>query len=64
MTSPGDALADVAAEVATEVRLLRAVQTELAGHAAEWEAYYREVGLGQLIRLERGRRTGARRRHV
>lgn len=37
---PAVAFADLAAEVATEVRLLRAVQAELAAHAAEREAAY------------------------
>ena len=40
---PGVAFADLAAEVATEVRLLRAVQAELATHAAERESCYRWV---------------------
>jgi len=39
------AFSDLAAEIATEVRLLRAVQTELARHATEREhAYWRDVG--------------------
>ncbi|MEA2704307.1 MAG: hypothetical protein QOD63_2252 [Actinomycetota bacterium] len=38
---PGVAFVDLAAEVATEVRLLRAVQAELAVHAAEREVAYR-----------------------
>src|SRR5438093_9756840 len=37
------ALADLAAEVATEVRLLQAVQAELAAHADVREAAYRRV---------------------
>lgn len=40
---PAIAFADLAAEVATEVRLLRAVQAELAGHATERESCYRWV---------------------
>jgi transposase len=40
---PAVAFADLAAEIATEVRLLRAVQDELAVHAAEREAAYRWV---------------------
>ncbi len=40
---PGVALADLAAEVASEVRLLRATQGELAVHAAERESAYRWV---------------------
>lgn len=38
---PAAAFADLAAEVATEARLLRAVQAELAGHANERETAYR-----------------------
>ncbi|MCE3556549.1 IS110 family transposase [Pseudonocardia sp. RS11V-5] len=41
---------DLAAEVATEVRLLRAVQAELAEHAAHREHAYRWVDPGQLAR--------------
>jgi len=37
---PAVAFADLAAEVATEVRLLRAVQAELANHAGERETAY------------------------
>jgi len=44
------AFADLAAEVATEVRLLRATQTELAAHAAERESAYRWVDPGALAR--------------
>ncbi|RYZ32304.1 MAG: hypothetical protein EOP01_01470, partial [Propionibacteriaceae bacterium] len=40
---PGVAFADLAAEIATEVRLLRAVQAELATHAAERETRYQQV---------------------
>ena len=40
---PGVAFADLAAEVATEVRQLRAVQGALAVHAAERESTYRWV---------------------
>jgi transposase len=40
---PGVAFSDLAAEVATEVRLLRAVQAELAAHAAEREDAYHWV---------------------
>ena len=40
---PAVAFADLAAEVATEVRLLRAVQAELAAHAAAREEAYRWV---------------------
>jgi transposase len=44
--------ADLAAEIATEVRLLRAVQAELAAHATERESYYRwvdPVGLARSL---------------
>jgi transposase len=44
------AFSDLAAEVATEVRLLRAVQAELAVHAAERERCYRWVDPGGLAR--------------
>lgn len=47
---PAVAFADLAAEVATEVRLLRAVQTELAAHAAERENCYRWVDPTGLAR--------------
>jgi transposase len=47
---PAIAFADLAAEVATEVRLLRAVQTELAAHAAERENRYRQVDPAGLAR--------------
>lgn len=40
---PAVAFSDLAAEVVTEVRLLRAVQAELAGHVAEREDTYRWV---------------------
>jgi transposase len=41
---------ELAAEVATEVRLLRAIQDELAAHAAAREQRYRKVDPGQLAR--------------
>jgi len=41
---------ELAAEVATEVRLLRAIQAELASHAAAREQHYRRAGPGQLAR--------------
>jgi transposase len=44
------AFADLAAEVATEIRLLRAVQAELAAHATEREDCYRWVDPGGLAR--------------
>ena len=44
------AFGDLAAEVATEVRLLRAVQAELAGHEREREDCYRWVDPGALAR--------------
>jgi len=47
---PAVAFADLAAEVATEVRLLRAVQAELATHAVEREDCYRWVDPGGLAR--------------
>jgi transposase len=47
---PAVAFADLAAEVATEVRLLRAVQAELATHAAERERCYRWVDPAGLAR--------------
>ena len=40
---PAMAFADLAAEVATEVRLLKATEAELAAHAAERESCYRWV---------------------
>ncbi len=42
--------AELAAEVATEVRLLHAIQHELALHAAAREQHYRQVDPGQLAR--------------
>lgn len=54
---PAVAFADLAAEVASEVRLLRAVQTELAGHAAEREHAYRYTDLGALARSVPGLAT-------
>ncbi len=47
---PAVAFADLAAEVATEVRLLRAVQAELADHAAAREDAYRWVDPLELAR--------------
>ena len=47
---PAVAFADVAAEIATEVRLLRAVQAELAAHTAERERCYRWVDPTGLAR--------------
>ncbi len=47
---PAVAFADLAAEVATEVRLLRAVHAELAGHAAERETRYSQVDPAGLAR--------------
>jgi transposase len=44
------AFSDLAAEIATEVRLLRAVQAELAAHAAERENAYRWVDPAGLAR--------------
>ena len=47
---PGVAFADLAAEIATEVRLLRVTQNELATHATEREAAYRYVDPAGLAR--------------
>jgi transposase len=47
---PAVAFADLAAEVATEVRLLRAIQAELTGHATERERAYRHVDPDELAR--------------
>jgi hypothetical protein len=47
---PAVPFTDLAAEIATEVRLLRATQTELAGHAAEREVCYRWTDPAQLAR--------------
>jgi transposase len=47
---PAVAFTDLAAEVGTEVRLLRATQVELAAHAAERETAYRYTDLGGLAR--------------
>ena len=47
---PAVSFADLAAEIATEVRLLRAVQTELADHACERERIYRWVDPLELAR--------------
>jgi len=41
---------ELAAEVATEVRLLRAIQAELAVHATAREAHYRQADPSQLAR--------------
>lgn len=41
---------ELAAEVGTEVRLLRAIQGELAAHATAREHHYRQVDPGQLAR--------------
>jgi len=47
---PAVAFTDLAAEVATEVRLLRAVERELAAHAAAREVAYRRVDHEGLAR--------------
>jgi transposase len=47
---PAVAFADLAAEVATEVRLLRGVQAELTDHARERETAYRGVDPTELAR--------------
>src|SRR5689334_12570213 len=47
---PAVPVEELAAEVATEVRLLRAIQAELAVHAAAREKHYLRVDPGQLAR--------------
>jgi transposase len=47
---PAVAFADLAAEIATEVRLLRAIQAELAVHAAARETAYKQVDPDALAR--------------
>ena len=47
---PAIAFQDLAAEVATEVRLLRATQAELAAHATKREACYQRVDPAALAR--------------
>ena len=47
---PAVAFEALAAEVATEVRLLRAIQAEPATHAAAREQHYRQADPGQLAR--------------
>ena len=47
---PAVAFTDLAAEIATEVRLLRAIEVELADHAAERETCYRCSDPSQLAR--------------
>jgi transposase len=47
---PAVAFAELAAEVHTEIRLLRATQAELAQHASQREACYRRVDPGGLAR--------------
>ena len=47
---PAVAFADVAAEIATEVRLLRAIEHELAAHTTERENAYAKVDPGGLAR--------------
>jgi transposase len=47
---PGVAFSDLAAEVASEVRLLKAIQVELAAHSNEREAAYRWVDPAGLAR--------------
>ena len=46
---PAVPFADLAAEVATEIRLLQAIEAELA-HAAAREAAYRKADLAQIAR--------------
>ncbi len=47
---PAVPLAELAAEVGTEIRLLRSIQAEQAVHAAAREEQYRKVDPGQLAR--------------
>jgi len=47
---PAVAFEELAAEVTTEVRLLKAVQAELAAHATAREKRYKKVDPGQLAR--------------
>jgi transposase len=47
---PAMAYADLAAEVATEVRLLHAIEAELTAHAAAREDAYQKAGPGQIAR--------------
>jgi len=47
---PAVPLEELAAEVATEIRLLRAIQAELAVHAAAREQHYLQVDPAQLAR--------------
>jgi transposase len=47
---PAVPFADLAAEVATEIRLLQAIDAELTAHAAAREAAYRTVDPGQIAR--------------
>ena len=47
---PAAAFADLAAEITTEVRLLRAVQAELVAHAEHRETRYRQVDPAGLAR--------------
>ncbi len=49
-SNPAVAFTDLADEVASEVRLLRAVQAELTTHAADREAAYRRVDPARLAR--------------
>jgi transposase len=54
---PAVAFADLAAEVATEVRLLSAITDELAAHAAQRQDAYRWTDPGQLARTLPGLAT-------
>jgi hypothetical protein len=55
---PAMPFSDLAAEVASEVRLLRAIQTEIDTHAAQREDAYRWADPGQLARSLPGLSTG------
>lgn len=56
-THPAVAFSDLAAEVATEVRLLEAIEAELARHASAREDAYRRVDPGELARSLPGLKT-------
>jgi transposase len=53
----GVAFADLAAEVATEVRLLKAIEAELASHEEAREEHYRAVDPAELARSLPGIKT-------
>src|SRR5437588_619547 len=53
-THPAMPFTDLAAEITTEVRLLRAISTELAAHAAQRETSYRQSDPAQPARSPPG----------